>query len=44
MKKTIYTPEQIEVLKSNQYVKECTSKYISFTDECKINALKLDDQ
>jgi len=37
-----YNKEQIELLKSNKYVKGCTSKYITFTDEIKIEALKLD--
>lgn len=37
-----YTKEQIQELVSNIYVKGCTSKYISFTDEFKIKALELD--
>ena len=38
-----YNKEQIELLKTNKYVKDCTAKYITFTDEIKIEALKLYD-
>lgn len=44
MEKTIYTQEQIDILLLNSYVKSCTTKYITLTDECKISALKLDAQ
>lgn len=44
MTKVPYTPEQIQILQSNQYVKSCSEKYITFTDNCRITALKLDDQ
>lgn len=37
-----YSKEQIIELKQNKYVKNCTSKYLSFTDEFKIKALELD--
>ena len=37
-----YTKEQIQELLNIKYVKSCTSKYISFTDEFKIKALELD--
>lgn len=36
-----YNKVQIELLKTNKYVKGCTSKYITFTDEIKIEAMKL---
>jgi hypothetical protein len=35
-----YSNEQIQELKSNKYVKDCTEKYLSFTDEFKILVLK----
>ena len=44
MTKIPYTAEQIQLLQSNQYVKACTEKYITFTDNCKIQALKLDSE
>ena len=44
MTKIPYTQEQIQTLRSNQYVKSCTEKYITFTDDCRITALKLDDK
>ena len=44
MRKTIYNDKQIELLKANRYVRECSSKYITFTDDCKIDALRLDEQ
>jgi hypothetical protein len=37
-----YNKEQIQELLNVKYVKSCTSKYISFTDEFKIKALELD--
>jgi len=39
-----YSKEQIEILKANKYIKSCSSKYITFTDELKIEALKLDNK
>ena len=35
-----YNQEQIKELKMNKYVKDCTEKYITFTDEFKIKVLK----
>ena len=35
-----YVAEQIKELKNNKYVKDCTEKYITFTDEFKIKVLK----
>ena len=35
-----YSGTQIEELKQNKYVKDCTQKYITFTDEFKILVLK----
>jgi hypothetical protein len=35
-----YNNEQIRELKGNRYVKDCTEKYITFTDEFKIKVLK----
>ena len=35
-----YNQTQIEELKMNKYVKDCTEKYITFTDEFKIKVLK----
>ena len=37
-----YNKTQIEELKKNKYVKNCSSKYITFTDEFKIKVLELD--
>lgn len=36
MSKKPYTPEQIQELKNNKFVKNCTEKSIQFTDECRI--------
>ncbi|MFA6090819.1 MAG: hypothetical protein WC774_03520 [Candidatus Gracilibacteria bacterium] len=44
MSKITYTAEQIELLRSNQYVRTCTSKYITFTYDCRIAALRFDEQ
>jgi len=44
MSKKAYTWEEIEIIKENKYVKNCTSKYITFTDEIKLEALKLYDK
>ena len=42
MTKKEYTKDQISELLNNKYVKNCTSKYITFTDEFKLKALELD--
>lgn len=39
-----YSKEQIEELLNNKYVKDCTSKYITFTDEFKVKVLELDNK
>lgn len=39
-----YTQEQINELLKNKYVKNCTDKNITFTKECKLNALELEKQ
>ena len=44
MTKIPYTVEQIQLLQSNKFVKACTERYITFTDDCKIQALKLDGE
>lgn len=44
MTKVPYTEEQIQLLQSNKFVKACTEKYMTFTDDCKIQALKLDNE
>jgi hypothetical protein len=36
-----YTPDQIEELLRNPYVAKCSSKYISYTYECKVKAIEL---
>lgn len=36
--------KQVEELMKNKYVKDCTQKYISFTDEFKIKVLELDNK
>jgi hypothetical protein len=41
MSKFEYTKEQIQELIGNTYVKSCTSKYITFTDEFKVKAVEL---
>jgi hypothetical protein len=43
MSKLEYSAAQIKELESNKYVEKCTSKQIRFTDECKIEVLKLAD-
>jgi len=42
MSKREYTKEQIEELLKNPYVKDCSTKYITFTDDFKVKALGLD--
>jgi hypothetical protein len=37
-----YNNEQIKELKMNKYIKDCTDKYLTFTDEFKIKVIKLD--
>ena len=44
MSKIIYTNSQIEELESNIYVEKCTTKQIRFTNEFKIELLKLSDK
>ena len=39
-----YTREQILELLSNENVKDCSSKYITFTDAFKVKALELDNK
>ena len=39
-----YNKEEIEELLNNKYVKDCTSKYITFTDEFKTKVLELDNK
>lgn len=39
-----YSKKQIDELLKNKYIKDCTSKYISFTDEFKIKVLDLDSK
>lgn len=39
-----YSKKQVEELLKNKYVKDCTQKYISFTDEFKIKVLELDNK
>lgn len=41
MSKIIYTNSQIEELEKNKYVEKCTTKQIRFTNEFKIELLKL---
>lgn len=36
-----YTPDQIRELLDNPYVSKCSSKYITYTYECKQRALEL---
>ena len=40
MAKIKYTAEQIKELKLNKQVKNCTEKYITFSDEFKMKVLK----
>lgn len=42
MSKIEYTKKQIQELLKNPYVKNCSNKYITFTDKFKIKALELD--
>jgi hypothetical protein len=44
MSKKQYTTEQIDILSNNIYIKSITDKYITFTVQMKIEALKLDSQ
>lgn len=41
MSKKYYTQKEIKILKENRYIKNISSKYISFTDEFKIKGLEL---
>jgi len=42
MTKIKYNEEQIKELKNNPYVKNCTTKSLIFTKDCKLKALELD--
>ena len=42
MSKREYTKEQIKELLNNPYVKDCSVKYITFTDDFKLRAIELD--
>lgn len=42
MSNKIYTDKQLEVLRKNKYIKKCSSKSISFTNELKQKAVELD--
>jgi len=44
MSKTIYNEIQIKEIEANKYVEKCTTKQIRFTNECKIEVLKLADK
>jgi len=44
MSKQEYNNDQIEELWNNSNIKKCSKKYITFTDEFKLEALKLDKQ
>jgi len=44
MTKTIYTEAQIKEIEINKYVEKCTAKQIRFTNEFKIELLKLADK
>jgi transposase len=41
LKRAKFSPEQIEILMQNPYVKNCTKNYIAYTTEAKIKAMKL---
>lgn len=42
MSKKEYTKEQVKELLNNPSVKDCSIKYITFTDDFKVKALELD--
>lgn len=44
MTHNIYTDEQIQILSDNPYVSKCSSKYITFTSECKKKSVHLYEQ
>lgn len=44
MSKIIYSQSQIKELENNKYVEKCTTKQIRFTNEFKIEVLKLSDK
>lgn len=44
MTNILYTEEQILLLRENPYVKNCSQRHCVYTDQCKIEALKLDEQ
>jgi hypothetical protein len=43
MTNIIYTESQRQEIERNQYVEKCTPKQIRFTNECKIEVLKMAD-
>jgi len=44
MTKIIYTESQIKEIEANKDVEKCTTKQIRFTNECKVEVLKLADK
>jgi len=44
MTKINYTETQIKEIESNKYVEKCTTKQIRFTNEFKVELLKLADK
>jgi len=44
MTKIIYTETQIREIESNKYVDKCTTKQIRFTNEFKVELIKLSDR
>jgi hypothetical protein len=44
MPKIIYTQNQINEIETNKYVEKCITKQIRFTNEFKIEVLKLVDK
>lgn len=44
MTKIIYTESQIKEIESNKYVEKCTTKQIRFTNEFKVELMKLSDK
>ncbi len=44
MTNILYTDEQVMLLRANDYVKSCSQRHCTYTDQCKIEALKLDNQ
>jgi len=44
MTKIIYTESQIKEIQVNKYVEKCRTKQIRFTNECKVEVLKMADK